>query len=82
METVAENLDCLLLIGLLLLGALLILRGPAGTEPETVPVRPHHDPVGPMVEGGMAEIAIFLERHSAFAAYLRQRDASSGSTPE
>jgi hypothetical protein len=70
----------ILLIGLLLLGALLILRGP--TDAEAAPVHARRDPVAPMVERGMTDIGVFLERHGAFAAYLERRDTSSGSTPE
>ena len=78
----AGNVNVLPLIGFLVVGALLILRGPAAAESEAEPVFARPDPVAPMVARGMADVNVFLERHNAFAAYLEQRDVESGPTPE
>jgi hypothetical protein len=72
----------LVLLGLLIVAALLILSGPADVESEADPVVAHEDLLGPMVARGLIDLNTFLERQSAFAAYLRQRDVSSGSKPE
>ena len=74
------SVDVLVLIGLLVVGALLTLREPANSDRELEPAPTRGDTVGPMVERGMADLNVFLERHRACAAYLEQRDAS-GSTP-
>ncbi len=74
--------DVLLLIGLLVLAAFVLLSGPPAAEPGPGPMPAHRDIVGPMVERGMVDLNVFLERHSAFAAYLQERDASSGPPPE
>lgn len=81
MGTLPESVNVLVLIGLLVVGALLTLREPTDADRELEPVFARQDPVGPMVERGMADLNVFLERHSAFAAYLQTRD-SSGPTPE
>ena len=78
-----ESVNVLVLIGLLVVGALLTLREPADADRELEqPLLARQDTVGPMVERGMADLNVFLERHRAFAAYLERRDASSDSTPE
>ena len=77
-----ESLNVLVLIGFLVVGALLTLREPAAADREQEAVFTRQDTVAPMVERGMADMSVFLERHRAFAAYLEHRDAASGSTPE
>jgi hypothetical protein len=78
---VVENGDVLLLIALPVLGALLTLRAPAAGDIAEDPGVAQHEPIAPMVERGLDDLNVFLERHSAFAAYLQTRDAS-GPTPE
>ena len=76
-----ESVNVLVLIGFLVVGALLILREPADADRELDPLFARRD-LRPMVERGMADLNVFLERHRAFAAYLERRDASSGPPPE
>jgi hypothetical protein len=79
---VPESVNVLVLIGFLVVGALLSLREPADADRELDPLFARRDQVRPMVERGMADLNVFLERHRAFAAYLERRDASSGPPPE